>query len=622
LPHVLRTSDDFRFATHARNVIGRYAMACLFAVSFGALAQSGTSTDLSSNTSGPVRLRQPSAMAPQIAASAPQSAASLPLVEAPPASRPGEFEAFVHRVTGNEDVKRFGADLIGTVDEAPGTDLSPLVPPDYLLSAGDEVVVTLWGSIDADLRLVLDRSGRVSIPRVGPVMLAGTRYADAADVIRRRVAQVFRNFDLSVSLGQLRGVRVYVTGFVARPGAYSVSSLSTVASALIRAGGPSSAGSFRQIQLRRGAQPPVTFDLYDFLLRGDRSGDRVVQAGDVIHIGPIGAQVAVIGSVNKPAIFEVMSGETIADVLQMAGGFTSVADRTRLAVERLGERRTVRITELVLPAASTATLADGDVLRAFSAVDVALPIQRQNKRIRVEGEVVRPGEYVLPPESSIADALRSAGGLTELAYLFGSEFNRESVRVRQQENYDRALRDLETEFARMTATRAGATGESVSATRRLLDRLSLVKPTGRIVLELQTESRELPDLALEDGDRLYVPPRPTTVGVFGSVFNAGSYLFADGRDLSDYLRLAGGPTKDADRRSTFVIRANGSVESARQGAGWFGEGSLTRSRALAGDTLFIPEDMDRTPFVQHAKDWAQILYQFGLGMAAIRTFRD
>src|SRR4029453_14633238 len=100
----------------------------------------------------------------------------------------------------------------------------------------------------ADVRATVDRSGRITIPRVGPVMVAGTRYGDLADVVRRRVAQVFRNFDLSVSLGQLRGIRVFVTGFVTKPGAYSVSSLSTVTAALLRAGGPAAAGSFRNIQ--------------------------------------------------------------------------------------------------------------------------------------------------------------------------------------------------------------------------------------------------------------------------------------------------------------------------------------------------------------------------------------
>ena len=130
----------------------------------------------------------------------------------------------------------------------------------------------------------------------------------------------------------------------------------------------------------------------------------------------------------------------------------------------------------------------------------------------------------------------------------------------------------------------------------------------------------MPPLALEDGDRLLIPPRPTSVGVFGSVFNAGSYLFGEGRDVVEYLNLAGGPTRGADAGSTFVIRANGSVVSGRQNTGWFNRGTgLEGLKAEAGDTVFVPEEMNKTTFVQNAKDWTQILYQFGIGIAAIKT---
>jgi protein involved in polysaccharide export with SLBB domain len=612
-------------------------------------ATQGSATD-SAAPGGPIRLRQPGAAQPQaVPAAQPVTpgvpsaagAANLP----PPAARGtqpsatlqapelvlSEFELFVERLAAPALIRRFGAELM-TRDE--GSDLAeanPLVPPDYLVKPGDEVVVTIWGSVDADLRLVVDRSGRITVPRVGPVLVAGVRYADLPASISQRVAQVFRNFQLSVALGQLRGQRIYVTGFVARPGAYAVGSLGTVVQALMRAGGPAAAGSFRHIELRRGKERVATLDLYEFLISGDRSADRVLHADDVIHVGPVGPQVALIGSVNRPAIFELKPGETVADVLRMAGGFSAVADRTRVAVERLGDREATRITQLALPAGLGTTLANGDVMRAFSAVDVALPVQRQNKRVRIEGEVVHPGEYVLPPESTIADALAAAGGTTPSAYPFGTEFSRESVRLTQQQNYDRALRDLETDLSRNATVQRGSGADEAalqsareSANARLLSALRALRPSGRIVLQLHPSSRELPPLALEDGDRIYIPPRPTSVGVFGSVFNAGSYLFGDGRGVEDYLNLAGGPTRGADSGSTFVIRANGSVISGRQrgGGGLFARGGDTGLQGVGaepGDTIFVPEEMNKSTFVQSAKDWTQILSQFGLGLAAIKT---
>ncbi len=557
---------------------------------------------------------------------------------------PGEFERYVQNLAGNSVVvRRLGAELVtGAVErrmtEAGLMDIrlgeqhvaaehSPLVPNDYVLGAGDEVLVTLWGSVDAELRLTVDRGGRISIPRVGTVQVSGVAYSELPALVQRRVAQVFRNFQISVSLGQLRGVRVFVTGYVVTPGSYTLTSLSTLVSALMRAGGPTAAGSLRNIELRRGRELVTRFDLYDLLLKGDRSADSLVQTGDVVHVGAVGTQVGFIGSVNKPAVLELKAGETIADAVRMVGGFSAVADRQRLAVERLAERNAGRVVQMNLPADERATLAQGDVLRAFSAVAVALPSQRQNKRVKVEGEVARPAEYVLPEGSSVRDAVRAAGGFTSAAFVYASELSRESVRITQQENYDRALRDLETDMARASGSQritsaddASAQGARASATNRLIERLRALRPTGRIVLQVPAEAADLPDLALEDGDRLYVPARPTTVGVFGSVFNGASYLHTPGRSIDDYLRLAGGPTKGADESSVFVIRANGNVVSSRQSAGFFARsGRIGELPAEPGDTVFVPEEMDKTTFIQGAKDWTQILYQFGLGIAGIKA---
>ena len=517
--------------------------------------------------------------------------------------------------------------ISGVIDNR-GADLSPLVPADYVVAPGDEVLVTLWGSVDADLHLIVDRGGRISIPRVGPVQVSGVRAGDLPDVVSRRVAQMFKNFQISVTLGQLRGIRIFVTGFVVKPGTYTVGSLSTVVAALMRAGGPAAAGSFRNVELRRGGQVLSSFDLYDLLVKGDRSADKIVQAGDVVHVGPVGVQVGFVGSVNKPTILELKSGESVADALRIAGGFSAVADRTRLSIERLQDRSAARVAQLNLPGDLAQPLNHGDVLRAFSAVDIALPTQRQSKRVRVEGEVLRPSTYVLPEGSSITDALNAAGGFTRNAYVFATDFSRQSVQLSQQENYDRALRDFETDAARNSSLRRSAMpGDLASdaaqsaALSRLLERLRAQRPTGRIVLQMPVDSTELPDLAVEDGDRLFVPSRTVTVGIFGSVFNAASYLYQPGRTLQDFLRLAGGTTKGADESSIFVVRANGQVISNRQTTTWLGRssGSIYSTVAEPGDTVFVPEEMDKTTFVQTAKDWTQILYQFGIGIAGIKS---
>ncbi|MGN6527491.1 MAG: SLBB domain-containing protein [Burkholderiaceae bacterium] len=525
-------------------------------------------------------------------------------------------------------IQRFGASLVtDPVVTTAWLDPLPTVPGAYVVRPGDEVDVSIWGTANAELRLVVDRAGRIAIPQVGTIAVAGLRNDELEPAIRKRVSQLFKNYQLSAAIGQVRPIRVFVGGYALRPGSITLGGLSSVLHAVMRAGGPSAAGSFREIHLRRAGHEVAVFDLYDLMLKGDHATDQLVQPDDVIFIGPVGPQVAVLGSVNQQAIFETKPGETLTDVLQMAGGFDAVADRRHVAVERLEDRATGHVTDLKLPQHAGDVLATGDVVRVFSAITASVPTEFQNERVRVEGEVLHPGDYVLPPGSKISDALRAAGGMTRGAYPYATEFTRESVRQAQEINYQRALNDLETDMVKNQASERATSAEeinaksnSATANQHLLDRLRQIHPTGRVVLKVAPEAAALPDLALEDGDVIKIPPRNSSVGVFGSVFTTGSFVYEPGHTTEDYLALAGGPTRGADKGSVFMIRANGSVISARQGASFWHSGSaFSEAIVQPGDTLFVPEQVDKSTFVQDAKDWTQILYQFGLGLAGIKS---
>lgn len=290
-------------------------------------------------------------------------------------------------------------------------------------------------------------------------------------------------------------------------------------------------------------------------------------------------------------------------------------------------RNAGRVVQSQMLADGRPALASGDALRAFSAVSVALSTQQQSKRVRIEGEVRRPADYVLPADSSVRDAMQAAGGFTEAAFVCAAEFTRLSEQRTQRENYERALRDLETDITRAAGSQRVSSAETAAvlqahnvSSERLVGRLRSLRQTGRVGPQIAPNITELPDLALEDGDRVYIPARPTTVGVFGSVFNAASYLYPPGRSIEDCLKLAGGPTKGADESSVFVVRTNGDVVSSRQSAGWFSRsGTLGRLGAEPGDTLVVPEELDKTTFLQTAKDWTLLLYQLGVGAAGIQS---
>jgi protein involved in polysaccharide export with SLBB domain len=552
------------------------------------------------------------------------AAAPAPAQPVPPARPPerelSAFEQLATQANGGRPVLR-----LGTEPRPPAAVAAVVrrVPADYVLQSGDELGISVWGSLEGQWSLRVDRAGRITLPRVGPVAVAGRSLLELPALLRQRLDAVFKDYQLSAAVTDPSPVPVHITGFVDRPGDQVLPPLSTISSALARSIGPASAGSLRQVRLLRDDRPVVDFDLYQLLRTGSRRDDRLLHPGDVLHVEAAGAQVAVLGSVNRAAVLEILPGETVADALRLAGGLSPVADRGTLLLERMDQRHGQGAVQLQLPRDLGLPLQDGDLLRAGDSALVDGPTQLRNKRVRISGEVLRPGDYLLAPGAQLDQALAAAGGATPAALLFGTALRRDSVRRLQEQNYQRALRELETalreDSVRPTGTAGQAEAETDAAARNLLARLRERQPEGRMVLDLAPEASTLPPVPLEDGDQIHVPPRSQSVGVFGSVYNPGSFLHTPGRSVQDYLQRAGGPRERANADASFVVRANGDVV-ANEGR-WLRSGRLADVQALPGDTVFVPEQLPGSRFVQSAKDWSQVFYQLGLGVAALLAVR-
>ncbi len=547
-------------------------------------------------------------------AQGPAGATLLPPRLIPP---PSEFERYV-AVRAGQPLQRFGSTLL--LNGARGFAVSPTttVPPDYTLNPGDELVIGVTGSVEADLRLVVDSEGRIFIPSIGPVSVAGIRYGDLAAALTRRFSALYKKVNVSVVIGHLHGLTVYVTGYAVTPGAYTVSSLGTMVDAVLAAGGPAGGGSFRSVQLRRGGQLVSTLDLYDLLLNGDKSRDVSLQNGDVLNIEPVGPELAMTGSINQEAIYEAKPGETLGDMIRYAGGLNSLADESRVLVARLVDLDKTGSEELTLAAARSFPAERGDIVRILSLANIARPMERQAILATIEGEIDHPGRYYLRPGSTVGDLLAQAGGLTAGAYVFGTQVDRESLREQQQASFDRAIADLQLDAAAaplsdivsIVTHGASAAGRSQAALA-IIDKLKTQKPDGRLVLALGPGATTLPaDLTLENNDRIYVPPRPKTVGVFGAVYETGSFLYTPGTRLSAYLRLAGGPKKIADRGDMFVVRANGAVLSAHQ------THDLASQPALPGDVVFVPVKTSGG-LLEKILAVSSVVFQFGITAATL-----
>lgn len=765
-----------------------------------------------------------------------------------------EFQKFIAETTG-QILPIFGANLFRDVP----TTFTPLtnapVPPDYVIGPGDELRIRVWGSMNVQDNVHVDRSGDIYLPQVGPVHVAGLPYSALESHLRDALGRVFHNFNLIADVGQIRAIQVYVTGQARRPGVYTVSALSTLVDALFSSGGPSLGGSLRSIVVRRNGSEITTFDLYKFLINGDKSKDVKLLDGDVIYIPPAGPQVAVTGSVRNAGIYELTSGESLGQVIADAGGVSAVAAEARVSIERVDGHRNrdamevaydanglasplydgdlvrvfsivpaysktvtlrgntanpgrfawhagMRISDLIpdkqslltrnywwkraqlglsspefepqtgltylhqpsenypadlpletrtwnerqaqaaqdrmeaqrsasqhggtaqigqaigsqmsqaqaqsysssttpgaalpaqeQPVASTLAneqgansnrfsyppqrtevqlsapeidwsyavierldpktlktelvpfdlgklvldhdasqdleLQPGDVVTIFSQADLQVPIAQQTKLVKLEGEFVHAGVYSVLPGETLRMLVERAGGFTSNAYLYGSEFTRQSTRVLQQERINEYVQSMNLSIQRGTlalvASPAASAKDMASGTaaaameNELLASLRQIRATGRIVLQFKPGSRgadNLPNLSLENGDTFIVPPVPSTVNVVGAVYDQNSFLYTRGTRVSTYLRLAGGPNQDADRRHSFIIRADGEVISYAMTKGPWGYG-FDSLPMYPGDTIVIPDKTLKPSFLRGFFDWSQLFSQLALGAAAL-----
>lgn len=828
-----------------------------------------------------------------------------------PLDSPTEFQLLVANSIGKM-LPIYGVNLFRNLPSTFAPVNMVPVTPDYVVGPGDELLIQMWGQVTLNGRFLVDRSGSIFVPQVGSIHVAGVKFEQMHDFLKSQVSRVFRNFDLNVNLGQLRSIQVFVVGQARRPGSYTISSLSTLTNALFATGGPTPQGSLRHIQLKRGDKVVVDFDLYDLLQRGDKSKDEKLLPGDVIYIPPVGPQVAVTGSVNHPAIYELKSlgDTTVGDVLELAAGLTNVASGQRVRLERVDERSRrsmleisldsqgraivmqngdllelnavvsqykdavtlrgnvanpgrytwkpgMRVRDLLpdkdalitrdywlkrsqlgqptltyiptcLPltpygipnlrygipvgeegtnpnwrysstrnpnliglafggeegssyrttgdtdsdtdaptdggldcikipasqtalsgsndrytpsaAANAANAADGtngsnstnnnqnaysgsnsnpsgfpqngsqfntppsnrvsaasaslgstvanassgefrprnnvklsepdidwsyavierqskanlttsllpfnlgkavleedasqnlellpeDVVTIFSKADIRVPQAQQTRFVRLEGEFASSGVYSVLPGETLRQLVERAGGFTSEAYLYGSEFTRESTRRVQQQRLNQYVDEIALQVSTNATNNAGraisasdtaAAAATQAQNQNIIASLRQARATGRIVLDLKPDSRDLsqiPDLPLEDGDRFIVPRVPSTISVDGAVYNQNSFVFEPQRRLGGYIRLAGGSNRDADKSRAYVIRASGSVISKQYSSSLRGN-NFDSLHLYPGDTVVVPLNLTKGNTIRLIVDIAQIVGQFGIAIAA------
>lgn len=544
------------------------------------------------------------------------------------------FETYVERATGKR-LEVFGKNLFTDVPTTFAPFDTAQVNADYVIGPGDVLQIKGWGMVDIDVNAAVDRGGEIYIPRVGSVKVAGVRYGDLQGHLKKAVGRIFSNFELTASVAQTRVVQIYIVGNAARPGTYVLSSMTTLLNALFTSGGPNSTGTMRNIQLQRGGKTISHFDLYEMLLSGNKTGDVTLKDGDVIFIPEVGPMVALTGSVKTPAIFEMKHRASLNDLIKWAGGMDSAAVGKKVVVEKSIDNRFQTVVELtgnqaqLESALQEHAVQAADVFRVFAPDAVPVEARIVQEYVRVSGEAAKTGTFLIQKGETLRSLIARLGGVTEHGYLYATQLLRESTRVAQQARLDEVAERFERDVEAMATQRIGGTTDKDSVAiisaeierqRRLAQRLRTVKAEGRIVLEMEdagAQVKNLPELLLRDGDAIIVPRKPDTVQVLGSVFQQNTFIYKPRRTVTDYVELAGGATDSADMSEMYLIRADG---TAKAGGGWFrGLGGVVLN---PGDTIVVPQTIDRSTWRQSLKEWTAIFYQFGLGAAGLKVLKD
>ncbi|WP_343744743.1 SLBB domain-containing protein [Chitinophaga sp.] len=311
--------------------------------------------------------------------------------------------------------KIFGSELFNNKNLTFEPNLKMPTPPNYRLAANDEILIDVYGYSEVQHRLKVTPDGYIRIPNLGPVYVNGLTMEEAKNRITKQLATIYSgiksgNTSVQISLGNIRSIRVLLIGEVVNPGSYTIPSLATVANALYVSGGPTENGSFRNIQVIRNGSTAATFDLYDFLARGDLSNNIVLQDQDIVKVNPYKTRVELIGEVKRQAIFEAKDNETLQQILDYAGGYTDRSFRDVIRVYRINnkEREVVNV-----PASEVASfkLKSGDQFFIDSILN------RFSNRVTIAGAVFHPGNYALEDNMTISDLIKRADGVKENAAL-------------------------------------------------------------------------------------------------------------------------------------------------------------------------------------------------------------
>lgn len=508
----------------------------------------------------------------------------------------------------DEEDEIFGSDFFNSMQTSFMPISAPNLDDSYVLDFGDVLSIQLLGQKDSIDSYQLGRNGAINLPDIGQINLAGLSLGEASKLIRLKVNQAYIGTDSFISLENIRDVSVLLAGDVFYPGVYTLNGSSNMLHALNVAGGIGKLGSYRSIRLIRDNEVIETIDIYDILINGKFTSINRLRNGDIIFVDPRKNVVTLEGAFKRPSKYELIADENASDAIRYANGLTIDADLTNIFLYRIldGEVKSI-------PVASISQF-DNILTKDQDRIFV-----RKNsfRNVRIDGAVVRPGNYKLIEGQTVFDLIEEAGGYTLNAFPEGAIYLNEEAKKINTDALDRLYDDFVDGLIQVLQR---STGEmDITPLVALSQEIKNSEPNGRIIVDLLDDSNQI---LVKNGDDILIPEKTNNIFIYGEVLSEGALLFKNGADLEFYLSEASGLKEQANSQSIFIMYPNGKTKQFNRKRNLFA--SKPQDIIIEpGSVIYVPKKIDNTISSRiTAQAYATILGNISLALASINSINQ
>lgn len=503
---------------------------------------------------------------------------------------------------------RFGANIFSMMQST----LMPLNEPNfdssYIIDFGDELQIQLVGKRSSIQKLVVKRDGSINIEDIGKIFVSGLSLDHVSSLIKDKISSSFIGVEAFVTLTNVRDIQVIMAGNIFNPGPYTLNGNSNIFHALSVAGGPSDIGSFRSINLIRNNKKIETIDLYETFIYGKSTFNTRLRSGDVIFVNPVGSIINVSGAVKRPGAYELLDDEFLSKAVEFSNGLNAFADTSNIQLERIIDGK-IKIIPIV-------NMSQFDKIKNNDSDKIFIR-SHPLRNISINGAVLNPGNYLMDEGTTIGDAIKKAGGLTEYAYPFGAVYeSAEAKKINSsalQDLYEASIKNI-SEMMRESSVQV-----DFSPIIQILTQLKNSEASGRVVIDLSTEQ----DTLVKDKDIITIPEFSNQVYVYGAIASNGTALFKDDEDLDYYLKKKGGLVDNADKESIYVLQPNGESIRYSYSKNLFQSQPSNNIKIYPGSIIYVPEKTSSSfNSLLKSQAYATILGNLGIALASLSTINN